>query len=226
MAKSKESFVSDYLKKKKLLSYSEYIKENTRGAAEALRKSVSRADSAYAEAKAGYGTRASSLLSSGLTASGYGDYLDGVAYAARAKATSAAEESYAQRVGQVDSGYAAYLASAEKEAEEAYENEQRTLTDAFEKLLDQKILDKTSAKAFLIGLGIDAKEAETLAERSIEVQEGTDDRKNFILNYVLSQCMSYDRAYNYAIANGLSREIAIDIAKTASAALKAAGIEE
>lgn len=226
MAKSKESFISDYLKKKKLLSYSEYVKENTKGAKEALRESTKRADSTYAEAKASYGAKASSLLSAGLTASGYGDYLDGVAYASRIKATDAAEAAYEKRKSESESRYAAYLASAEKEAEEAYENEQRTLIDAFEKLLDQRILDKTSAKAYLIGLGIDEKEANTLAEKSIEVQVGTNERKNFILEHVISQGMSYDRAYNYAIANGLSREMAIDIAKTASAALKAAGIEE
>ena len=226
MAKSKESFVSDYLKKKKLLSYSEYIKENTRGAKESLRESVSRADSAYAEAKATHGAKASSLLSAGLTASGYSDYLDGVAYASRIKATTAAEAAYEKQKSESDSGYAAHLASAEKEAEEAYLKEQETLTEAFEKLLSERILDKTSAKAYLVALGIDEKEAETLAEKNIDVQLGTSERKNFILNHVLSQQMSYDRAYTYAIANGLSREMAIDIAKTASAALKAAGIEE
>lgn len=226
MAKSKESFVSDYLKKKKLLSYSEYLKENTRVAKETLRESTKRADSDYAEAKASYGTKAASLLSAGLTASGYGDYLDGVAYASRIKATSAAEAAYEKRRSEVDSGYAAYLASAENEAETAYLKEQKSLAEAFESLLSQRILDKTSAKAYLVGIGIDEKEADTLAEKSIEVQVGTNERKNFILEHVISQCMSYDRAYNYAIANGLSREMAIDIAKTASAALKAAGIEE
>lgn len=226
MEKSKESFKADYLKKKKLKSYEDYIKDEKEKAEKSLRQSLNRADSTYAEALSTYGARASSLLSKGLTASGYGDYLDGVAHAARVKATSDAERSYEERMKASDKGYAAYLEEAEKEAEAAFEEEKELLSGAFEKLLSQKILDESSAVAFLIGLGIDEAEAKTLASKSIEVHKGTDERKNFILNYVLSQYMSYDRAYNYAISNGLSRSVAADIAKTAESMLKAAGMDQ
>lgn len=194
------------------------MKEEAAAAENALRKSLSRADTALAEAKSTYGKRAASLLSRGLSASGYGDYIDGAAYAAHAKEVSEAQKAHAERQKESQSSYAAYLEKASAEAEAAYEEEKSTLSSAFSKLLSAKIIDEESAAAFLVGLGIDEDNARELAKKNAEVQKGTSARRNGVLSYALSHNMHYSRAYSYALANGLPESMAREIAEVAQEA--------
>lgn len=178
-----------------------------------LKDSLARADTALAEAKSTYGARAASLLSRGLSASGYGDYLDGAAFAAHAKSVNAANTAYTKRKKESEASYADYLEKANAEASAAYEKEKSTLSAAFSKLLSAKIVDEDSAAAFLIGLGIDEENAKELAKKNAEVQKGSNARRNSVLSYALSHNMYYSRAYAYALANGLSEAVAKEIAK-------------
>ena len=213
MAKTKQDFTEEYLKKKKISSYDEYVADTQSQAEATLRESISRADTALAQSKASYGARAASLLSRGLNGSGYGDYLEGAAYAARVKSVSEAQKAYERKQNESKASYAAYLEKLDAEAEEAYEKEQETLSSAFSKLLSANIVDEGSAAAFLMGLGVDEESAKALAKKNAEVQKGVGTRRNSVLSYALSHNMYYSRAYAYALANGLSADVAKEIAK-------------
>ena len=181
---------------------------------EALRQSYERADNAYAAARAGYGTRASSLLSRGLSGSGYGDYLDGVAYAER---TRAREEAAARTEKESREGYAAYLEGLEKEAQDAAREKESDTVSAFRQLLDRKIVDKDAAVSFLTTLGVDEETARTLAERNDTILHASSERRSAIINYALTNHFRFERAYSYALANGLSTEEAKEIASISQA---------
>lgn len=212
MAEAAEQWKKEYLAKRKPLSYEEYLKES--GTKEALRQSYERADNAYAKAKAGYGTRASSLLSRGLSGSGYGDYLDGVAYAERERA----KEEAAQRAEKESrAGYAAYLEGLEKEAQDAYEEKESETLSAFRQLLDRKIVDKDAAVSFLTTLGVEEDTARVLAERNDSILHASSERRNAIVNYALTNHFRFERAYSYALANGLSEAEAKEIASISQA---------
>lgn len=179
-----------------------------------MRQSYERADNAYARAKAGYGARASSLLSKGLSGSGYGDYLDGVAYAERGRA----KEEAAQRTEKESrAGYAAYLDGLEKEAQSAAEEKQNATLSAFRQLLDRKIVDKDAAFSYLTTLGVDEETARVLAERNDTILHASSERRSAILNYALQYQFRFERAYSYALANGLSEAEAKEIASISQA---------
>ena len=172
MAITKEEYTKEYLKKKKLPSYEEYVKETQAAAKSELRQDISRADTALAEAKSTYGARASSLLSRGLSYSGYGDYLEGAAYAARTKSVNEAKKAYNEKERASQASYADYLEELSKEAETAYENETQTLSGAFSQLLSANIVDEDSAVAFLMGLGVSE---ETACEDACKIEHHISD---------------------------------------------------
>jgi hypothetical protein len=214
----KEKWTEEYLKKKKLYSYEEYLDALGTDSEKSYRESITRADTAYATAKASYSRRASSLLSRGLTASGYGDYLDGAAYAARSRAISDAQKEKTEAEERNKSAYAEYLAKAEEEASDAYDQMEKDTATAFSKLLSQKIVDEDAARDYLISLGVDEENATSLAEKNSEILHSTQARRNAVLNFALKNQMRYKRAYAYATANGLSEEVAREIAKISQAA--------
>lgn len=209
----KTAFVEKYLSKKKIPTYKEYLKTYAENADEAYRESLAQADTAYARAKASYGTKNASLSARGLSLSGYSDYFDGAAYAARAKSIDAAQKTREESEEKSKASYADYLAGLEKEAEAAYEKNQSSLSSAFSKLLSAEIADTESATQFLLGLGIDEEDARSLAEKNAEILKGTKERRNIVLSYVLSHSLSYEQAYDYAVANGLSEALADEIGR-------------
>ena len=205
-------------KKKKRLSYKEYVALYGEDAEGKHREALTLADTAYAASGARYGTRGASLAAKGLTHSGYSDYLDGVAYAERSAERLAAQKERRVSEEKNDSLYSAYLL-AEEEKERAEEKEAETrLSDAFSSLLSEGILDEESAKKYLLGLGIDEASATALAEKNTVVQRGTATRRNAVLSYVLNAGMTYSRALDYALANGLSSELSREIALIAKRA--------
>ncbi len=209
----KQAWKKDYLAQKKILTYKDYVAES--GSAEALRQSNTRADTAYAKARASYGSRASSLLARGLTGSGYSDYLDGAAYAEK---TRAKEEAARLKEERDRTGYAAYLSAAEKEAETAYEEKEAATASAFTKLLSQKITDKDAAFSYLTALGVDEESARLLSEKNDAILHASSERRSAILNYSLEKMFRFERAYSYALANGLTEAQAKEIASISQAA--------
>ncbi len=180
-----------------------------------MRQSNARADTAYAKARASYGSRASSLLARGLTGSGYSDYLDGAAYAEK---TRAKEEAARLKEKTDRTGYAAYLSAAEKEAETAYAEKEAGTVSAFTRLLSQKITDKEAAFSYLTALGVDEENARLLSEKNDAILHASAERRSAILSYALENRFRFERAYSYALANGLSEELAKEIASISQAA--------
>jgi hypothetical protein len=79
-----ENFIEKYLKSKKKTDYEGWLALYGENSEKAYRKDKTEADTAYAKSLAEHGRRASRLHSTGLTGSGYSDYLNHSAYAARA----------------------------------------------------------------------------------------------------------------------------------------------
>lgn len=198
-----------------LPSYEDYAKAATEANKKALAESLQEADSDYARAKATYGTRASYLLGKGLSESGYSDYLQNAAYAARVNKQTAAKQAFTDAQAKTESAYAAFLQEARKQAENAYQKDQKTTASAFSKLLSQTIADKTVAKNYLVSMGVDEQTAEVLATQSIEMFHNTFERRKNVLSTVLSDRMTYDRAYRFALSNGLTEDMAREIAELA-----------
>ena len=214
----KKTEIEEYLRQMKLPNYKEYVAAYGKDTEKAFRESLTRADTDYAKARADHGTRAASLLANGLSASGYSDYLDSAAYAARVKTVSAAEKLRAEGEKQNKSGYADFLANAQAEAEGAYEKKQDSISDAFSKLLARHIEDKDAAKEYLITLGVDSETAEALAEQNAGILHGAQTRRNAVLNFAIKNQLFYGNAYKYAIANGLSPSVAHEIATISQSA--------
>ena len=208
----KAQWIEAYLKEKKLPTYKEYVASYAQDAEETYRDSLMRADTAYQKAKASYGTKNAALLSRGLNASGYSDYLDGAAYAAKSRATSEAASTYGKAENKNRTSYASFLEAQYQEASDAYDKREETLSSAFSKLMSAEISDEESAAEFLMGLGVDEENARSLAKRNTEIVRGSKSRRNSVLSYVLTNTLRYSRAYDYAIANGLSEEMAHEIA--------------
>ncbi len=174
-----------------------------------------RADSTYARSKAGYGTRASSLLAKGLSDSGYGDYLEAEAYAQKQRSIDSAARAKEKRDS---AGYAAYLEKAESESDAAYTSMTKGLDSAFAKLLSEKITDKEAAVTFLTTLGVDEENARLLAEKNDIIIHSTQERRNAVLSFALKNELRFERAYSYALANGLSKDDAKEIASISQSA--------
>ena len=216
-----EDFIKQYLKNKKIEDYESWLVKYGEDAEGAYRDSVKAADTAMAEAKSTYGTRASSLLSRGMTGSGYGDYLDGVAYAQRQKQVDTALAAKTKTEAKNKKAYAAYLDSEAEKAEKAATADSQKKTDLFLDLLSQNIEDEASAAAFLTAGGLDEETASRLAKESLSMVKNTSSTKKAVLETVLKKYMSYTDAYKYAVAYGLSPTVAEEIARAASTLLNA-----
>ncbi len=114
-------------------------------------------------------------------------------------------------------GYAAYLQSAQKEADGAYQKMKETLDSAFSKLLAKKITDKNAAISYLTALGVDEENAAILAEENDTIIHSTQERRNAVLSFAIKNELYFERAYSYALANGLSESDAKEIASISQA---------
>ena len=105
----------------------------------------------------------------------------------------------------------------EKEAQDAYEEKESETLSAFRQLLDRKIVDKDAAVSFLTTLGVEEDTARVLAERNDSILHASSERRNAIVNYALTNHFRFERAYSYALANGLSEAEAKEIASISQA---------
>lgn len=213
---SMRDFIEQYLKNERIADYAGWVSAYGKDTGAAYAKDVAAADNAYAAARSGYGTRASSLLASGLTGSGYGDYLDRMAYAEREKARLSANERREAGEKENRQGYAAYLEKRASEAESAA-NEASDDATLLGKLLGQKITDKRAAVTYLSTLGADEEQATRLAESAVQIQRGTSDAKKSLIRECISEFYRYSTAYEYARAHGMSDEAAAEIATVVQA---------
>ncbi len=216
-----EDFIKQYLKNKKIEDYESWLDKYGKDTEDSYKAAVKQADTAYAEAKATHGVRAEALLERGLTGSGYGDYLDGLAYTERQRAVANAKQARAKGEAESRTAYAAYLDKERSEATKAAKESSEKRTSLFLSLLSQNVEDEASAAAFLTENGLDGETAARMAKESVSMVKNSTSAKKAVLSTVLKNYMSYTDAYNYAISYGLSPALAEEIAKTAHSIMNA-----
>ncbi|MCQ2385328.1 MAG: hypothetical protein MJ078_01435 [Clostridia bacterium] len=225
-----EDFIRNYLSNKKIANYREWVEAYGEETEEAYAEDLRNADAAYRRGKAEYGSQAASLMDRGLSQSGYREYLDGVAYAGKQTAKIRAESEKRRKETANRKGYAAYLtqktaeaeqeaSATEKQSEAAKEAYSKTVTNAFLRLVSQKIEDTRLAEAFLTNLGVDEETARSLAEMSKEIGFNTTSKVSAAIRYAIENYYRYDTAYKYAKAQGMTDEVAKKVAQAAQSAV-------
>lgn len=212
-----EEFIKQYLKNQKAEDYESWLSNYGTDGETAYREAVAEAEGTLAEQRAGYGKQASTLLARGLSGSGYSNYLDQAAYAQKAMAIQKAREQRQKTERENRKGYAAFLADAAKLGEE----KQEKVGELIGELFSEKILDPALAAEYLTLRGVDTETAKALGNTCTGLIKNTDTRSQRVLKHVLDNYFGYSAAYEYAVANGLSEEVAQQIAKAAGASQKA-----
>ncbi|MBQ8908179.1 MAG: hypothetical protein IJY71_06305 [Clostridia bacterium] len=216
-----EDFIKQYLENKKIEDYESWLSKYGQDTEAAYKDAVRSADTTMAAAKSTYGTRASALLSRGLTGSGYGEYLDGVAYAERQKSVDRARAAMAEGEAKNKSAYTAYLDGETENAKKAAQAETEKRSSLFLRLLSQNVEDEESAFAFLGENGLDSETARRLASLSVSMVKNSSTVKREVLETALRKYLSYQDAYEYAISYGLSPAVAEEIARATAAVINA-----
>lgn len=153
-----------------------------------------------------YGATAEALSRSGLTESGYGDYLASVAEAGLLAASAEAEDAYREAENKQLQSYASYLEREATERASLREKVLRAIENA-----DVMHYDDAYSYAVTAGLGdADARavaESAMLREQRASMQE--------ILDKVLYRGYDQKTVLRYAMASGLSAKDAARIARLA-----------
>ena len=178
--------------------------------------SVREANQTYDRAGSAYGAGGETLGRAGLGSSGYGDYLDGVAYAEKIRA----QESAAQKKLDIDKanreGYAAYLTA---QAERA----QSTLNA----IRLQKITDEDTAYEYAKTCGMGEEDARMISRLVGEMNTGEETstsavrQRVTIMQYMVSMEFTRDAAYAYALSCGVGETIARQMAEATESAVEA-----
>lgn len=177
-------------------------------------KAARAADIAYDRSGSRYGTRGETLARAGLTGSGYGDYLDGVAYATHARALSDAAERQVEGARENRRDYAAYLADEGKRRQSLLGS-----------IKGQGITDAATAAAYARACGMSGADADmigTLVGRMRESGSGvTVHQKVRVMQYMVNQELPREVAYSYALTCGMTEEEAREMAEATEVAVNA-----
>ena len=204
-------FLKNYVRNKaisqeKVKTYDDFLKSEGLDASGDRADTLAAALADYERDLPTYGATAEALSRSGLTESGYGDYLASVTEAGLLAASAEAEDAYREAEnGQLQS-YASYL---EKEAEDRASLREKVLR-AIENA-DVMYYDDAYSYAVTAGLGdADARavaESAILREKRASMQD--------VLEKVLHHGYDQKTALRYAMASGLSAKDAARIASLA-----------
>lgn len=210
------SFIENYLKNQKISDYEGWLALYGKDGEGEYREAKAQADTAYANARAEYGARASALYAKGLSGSGYSDYLNHAAHATRESALSEALRKKKDTETENQRGYLSYLTDLAAEEEAARAAKEKEEGKIFTDLLSQNLLDEKSAVTYLMTRGIDEEQAKTLAAESLKIQKGSRSYLNQIINEAEASNMDYYTALAYARAKGLDDESAQSVATVAA----------
>ena len=172
------------------------------------------ADITYARSDSRYGVRGETLARAGLTGSGYSDYLDGVAYATRAKALSDAAEQMADTTRRNRLSYAEYL-----------EKQGTRRQSVLGGIKGQGITDAKVAGAYAKACGMSDEDAEIIGTLVGEMRESGSGvsvhQKVKVMQYMVNLEMPQETAYAYALTCGMTEKEAREMAEATEAAVKA-----
>lgn len=207
MAQALTDFIDTHLKNKKIEDYADWVATYGRDTEGEYARRVAAADRDYATSRATYGTQGTALRAAGLADGGYAAYLDGVAYRARAEARSEALEDKLTGEAENRRGYADFVGG---------DKTQDTAT-AFNKLLSIGIVDEEVAASYLMKMGLAEDEARDLAALNGQIGKNSAALREYILNLCVEKMYNYKVAYAYAIAAGMSKAAAEDVANEVQA---------
>jgi ribosomal protein L11 len=159
------------------LGYGAWLEQSGNDTQAAYERAVAAARRQYAMNRASFGLRGEQLGRAGLTGSGYGDYLEGKAYASMVGAEATAEAQKAEGDRQNAIGYASYLTAKDNEAYQ----KRVGLYDALVKTgsTDRATLEKI---AKIYAPDMDAAELEEVLGAAMSV--GTANRQNTVNSLV------------------------------------------
>lgn len=201
MSETLEDFLKQYVRNKQLSnsaeSYEKWLSSYGTDTGAVLDERLADINADYERAKSTYGARAERLASLGLSSSGYGDYLDGVAYAERARAKSAAYRAASEGEEANRRGYESYLS--------AYRKSQNDLLErAYKTIADSETLDADAAYRRALGMGLDEASAREAAEGGIALAK--EKIKRALYRTILTEGLGREGATAYAKSYGFSDE--------------------
>lgn len=177
-------------------------------------RAMQAADAAYDRAESGYGARGETLARAGLTASGYGDYLRGVAYAERGRARETAAEARETTDAENRAAYAAYLTAQGERNRKVLNGVKR-----------QGITTTEEAYAYAKTCGMGEEDARTVAALVGQMRANGSGvsvhQKVTVMQYMVNLELPREVAYGYALSCGMSEEEAREMAEAADAAVAA-----
>ena len=215
-----ENFIEKYLKTKKKTDYEGWLALYGTDSEQAYGRDKRDAESSYAKARAEYGRRASQLNRAGLSASGYSDYLNHTAYAARADELYRAKEKKEQSDLENQKGYAAFLKDLSESEKKAAKEETEYERKLFDTMISKGIIDETAGLTYLLNAGLPLARAQELASKAATVQRGSASLHQRLISAATAANMNHYNAYRYAIAHGVSEEVASMIAEAVNIAVQ------
>jgi Mn-dependent DtxR family transcriptional regulator len=193
-------------KKKASKSYAEWLKSHGIASQSIYENSLKDAETEYKMAKAEYGARAEALAKSGLSGSGYSDYLSAKAYEAMQKNKFNAKNAFQENERQNVAGYETYLANIKSEQNKLYKS-------TGDDIIKNQITKYDEAYRFAVESGLSSEKAEKLAKTATKIVN--DEIKKAISKLIIENKLSDKEASAYAIFHGLSKEDADELAKFA-----------
>lgn len=209
-----EEFLRNYLKDAPeygAKTYDEYAKEVGADYEGEYARSLRDAMTKKRRSAPSYGTTGQSLVSKGLSGTGYADFLTDKAMAVYAKDVESAEGSLATGRSGLLRGYRDYL--------ESYSNDRAALRARVQKqLIDNEVYDKNSSYLYGIDAGLSPEEATAVSGTVYSAVRGRLRRQ--IIDRVTALELDAEGARLYALSMGLTAEDAKSIAEEAKDYLK------
>lgn len=201
MSETLEDFLKQYVRNKQLAnsaeSYETWLSSYGTDTRASTGEKLADIEEDYARAKSTYGAKAERLAALGLSSSGYGDYLDGVAYAERARAKSAALRAASEDEAANRRGYEAYLSEYRK-------SQNALLEEAYKTIANSETLDEDAAYRRALGMGLDESGAMEAARGGIALAK--EKLRRTLYRTILSEGLDRESAAAFAKSYGFSDE--------------------
>ncbi len=210
MAKMLEDFIKDYLSDRSAAlgakGYAKWISEQASSPSIKRAEAVTKADTSYRTALAGYGKNAESLAGAGLARSGYAEYLNALAEDKKKSAVTGAALAEQKSVAKGLKEYEGYLDEVEKDRLEKYEKAVRSIQS-------DKLAAYGAAYDRALSFGLDEESAKKAATEASTAVKSTLRQK--LLTEIATKRMTSEATRAYALTLGLDEEIADELAEYA-----------
>ena len=194
-----ESFIDEYVKRKILdggaKSYGEYISTMLPDKSKAYQNAHTAVIKSAISQGTSYGRLGERLAKSGLSRSGYSDYLKNRSAKAAENSIRGIRADYEASGATESSAYGEYLKKLGEEGNSIYES-------AAKKLKSAHLIDYEKAYSMALDLGLKGEIAEELAESAVSEERET--VKEDVISKMLEKGFSELQTYRYALSRGLS----------------------